>query len=58
MTKKSPLTRLHSGDFNSLLQEWQADGTVIITLSKHKEAKAICFRVKDLYGPDEKEVPL
>ena len=52
------LEKLKSGDFNDMSQEWQPDGSVIITLSKRGEDKVYKFRVKDLYGPNEKEVDL
>lgn len=47
------LNKLYSGDFNTMDQEWQPDGSVIITLSKVGEGKTYRFRVKDLYGKDE-----
>jgi len=47
------LAKLYTGDFNSMNQEQQADGSVIITLSKHGEDKIYRFRVKDLYGEHE-----
>lgn len=34
-------------------QEWQPDGSVIITLSKRGEKKVYKFKVKDLYGKKE-----
>lgn len=52
------LEKLHQGDFNTLNQSWQPDGSVIITLSKRGEDKVYKFRVKDLYGPNEKEVDI
>lgn len=45
--------KLYSGDFNSMSQEWQPDGSVIITLSKEGEKKAYKFKVTDLYGENE-----
>ena len=47
------LRKLYSGDFNTMRQEWQPDGSVIITLSKRGEDKSYRFRVKDLYGENE-----
>ena len=47
------LRRLRSGDFNSMSQENQPDGSVIITLSKRGERKTYKFRVVDLYGVNE-----
>ena len=35
-------------------QEAQADGSVLVTLSKRGEGKVYRFRVKDLYGENEK----
>lgn len=52
------LKKLYSGDFNSMSQEWQPDGSVIITLSKRGEDKVYRFRVKDLYGENEQEVDI
>jgi len=43
------IEKLKAGDFNSMSQEWQLDGSVIITLSKRGEGKVYKFRVKDLY---------
>ena len=50
---KDPLERLKTGDFNHMSQEWQPDGSVLVTLSKRGEGKIYEFRVKDLYGVDE-----
>lgn len=47
------LIKLKAGDFNSMSQEWQPDGSVIITLSRRGENRTYKFRVKDLYGPHE-----
>lgn len=52
------LKKLKSGDFNSMGQEWQPDGSVIITLSKRSENKTYRFRVRDLYGPNEEELDI
>ena len=46
--------KLYLGDFNEMHQEWQPDGSVIVTLSKRGEGKIYRFRVKDLYGENEK----
>lgn len=48
------LKKLKAGDFNSMNQAPQPDGSVIITLSKRGENKIYRFKVRDLYGPDEK----
>ena len=47
------LKKLYSGDFNDISQEWQPDGSVIITLSKRDEYKSYRFKIKNLY--EEKE---
>lgn len=39
--------KLYAGDFNSMRQEEQADGSVIVTLSKRGEDKIYRFRVKE-----------
>lgn len=52
------LEKLKIGDFNDMMQEQQPDGSVIITLSKRGEDKVYKFRVRDLYGPGEKEVDI
>jgi len=48
------IDKLYKGDFNDMTQEWQADGTVLITLSKRGEGKVYRFCVKDLYEENEK----
>lgn len=50
------LARLYNGDFQSMEQNWQPDGSVIITLSKDNEDKIYRFRVKDLYGEHEQVI--
>ena len=47
------IEKLKAGDFNDMNQEWQPDGSVIITLSKRGEKKVYKFKVKDLYGKKE-----
>jgi len=47
------LKRLYGGNFNTMNQRRQPDGSVIITLSKRGEDKSYRFRVRDLYGPAE-----
>lgn len=47
------LEKLYCGDFNSMKQERQPDGSIIVTLSKRGEDKVYRFRVKDLYGEHE-----
>jgi len=48
--------KLYSGDFNSMLQEWQPDGSVIITLKADGEHLAYRFKVRELYGQHEELV--
>ena len=50
---KPGLKKLYTGDFNKMSQEWQQDGTVIITLSRPDEHMSYRFRVQDLYGEHE-----
>lgn len=50
---KEGLKKLYAGDFNGMRQEEQADGSVIVTLSKRGEDKIYRFRVKDLYREHE-----
>ena len=45
---------LRSGKFNDMSQEWQDNGTVIITLVKRGEGKVHRLHVRDLYGDKEK----
>ena len=52
------LKRLKSGDFNTLNQEQQPDGSVIIILSKRNESQVYKFRVKNLYKENEQEVDI
>jgi hypothetical protein len=47
------IRKLYAGDFNTMSQKQQPDGSVIVTLRKDGEDKAYRFRVRDLYGPDE-----
>jgi len=47
------LKKLYAGDFNSMHQQRQPDGSIVIILSTSGEKKSYKFRVKDLYGPDE-----
>ena len=49
-----PIERVHQGKFNNMHQEWQPDGSVIITISDRKEKKAWELKVKDLYKKKEK----
>lgn len=47
------IDKLKTGNFNDMSQDWQPDGSVIITLSKRSEGKIYRFCVKDLYGEKE-----
>jgi len=52
-----PLTlgqrRLYSGDYNYMWQEWQSDGTVIVTISGGRAGQVHRMHIRDLWGPDE-----
>lgn len=47
------LAKLKTGDFNDMTQDWQGDGSVIITLSKRGEGKVYTIHVINLYQEDE-----
>jgi len=47
------LRRLYSGDYNYLSQEWQSDGTVIVTISGGKSGQVHKMHVRDLWGEKE-----
>jgi len=46
--------RLKEGNFNTMNQECQPDGSVIITLTKRGDPHIYRMKVKDLYGKKEK----
>jgi hypothetical protein len=52
-----PLTpgqrRLYSGDYNYMSQEWQADGSVIVTISGGRSGQVHRMHVRDLWGERE-----
>ena len=50
------LRKLYTGDFNTMNQNNQPDGSVIITLSSTKYPEIYKFRVKDLYGENEEVI--
>lgn len=57
------IDKLRAGDFNSMLQELQDDGSTLVELVKRGEGIKYRFAVRDLYGPDEvilweEEVPV
>ncbi len=45
--------KLADGSYNFMSQEWQPDGSVIITLTRRGEGKTYKLRIKDLYLPTE-----
>jgi len=45
--------RLYSGDYNYLSQEWQPDGTVIVTVSGGRSGQVHRMHIRDLWGEDE-----
>ena len=47
------LRKLYLGEFNTINQESQPDGSIIITLCKDNEGKTYRFKVKNLYGEHE-----
>jgi len=47
------MEKLTTGNFNNMSQDWQPDGSVIITLSKRGEGKVYKLHVHDLYGEHE-----
>jgi len=50
------IDKLKTGDFNTMSQERQADGSVIITLTKRGEGKVHRMKVKNLYSKKEKVI--
>jgi hypothetical protein len=52
-----PLTpaqrRLYSGDYNYMNQEWQSDGTVIVTISGGPSGQTHRLHIRDLWGENE-----
>jgi hypothetical protein len=52
-----PLTpgqrRLYSGDYNYMGQEWQPDGTCIVTISGGKSGQVHRMHILHLWGEDE-----
>jgi len=54
--KSKPLQMLKTGNFNDMSQEWQPDGSVIITIHKREGKKYHKIRVKNLYEDNEEEV--
>lgn len=56
--KSKGLEKLKKGDFNTMNQEWQPDGSVIIILTSRKWEGVKRFRVKDFCGKNEQEVDI
>ena len=54
MLTNEGIEKLKTGDFNYMSQDWQPDGSVVITLSKRGESETHQFCVRDLYGAKEK----
>jgi len=50
------LEMLKSGNFNSMEQRWQPDGSVILTLQKRGDEQIYKAHVKDLYGENEEVI--
>ena len=50
---KEGLRRFYAGEYNTITQDVQADGTRIVTLKKDGDDKVYKFRVKDLCGENE-----
>lgn len=48
------IKRLKTGAFNTMKQDWQPDGTVIVTLTKRGDEHIYMMQVRDLYGKKEK----
>ena len=52
-----PLTpgqrRLYRGEYNYMSQEWQPDGSCILTISGGKGDRTHRMHVQDLWGPNE-----
>lgn len=52
-----PLTpaqrRLYAGDYNYLNQEWQPDGSVILTIAGGRSGQVHRCHVQDLWGENE-----
>ena len=45
--------RLYSGDYNYMSQEWQPDGSVIVTISGGRSGQVHRLHVRDLWGEHE-----
>ena len=47
------LAKLYAGNFNYMSQQWQKDGSVIVTLCSEGDDVSYEFHARNLYGPDE-----
>lgn len=45
--------RLYSGDYNYMNQEWQPDGSVIVTITGGRSGQVHLLHVRDLWGQNE-----
>jgi hypothetical protein len=50
------LRRLYSGDYNHVNQEWQPDGSVIITITGGPSGEQDRLHVADLWGENERVI--
>lgn len=50
------IDRLRTGNFNDMIQEWQDDGSVRVTLTKRGDSRQYVMFVKDLYGKEEEVI--
>ena len=56
MTLTPVQRRLYSGDYNYLDQDWQPDGTVIVTVSGGRSGQLHRAHIRDLWGKDEEVI--
>lgn len=47
------IDRLYAGDFNVCSQEWQDDGSCVVTFYRHDDAEAVSLHIDELYGAKE-----
>jgi hypothetical protein len=47
------IERLYLNDFNHMQQQWQDDGSVIVTFYRSTDEQAVSMHIDDLYGPKE-----
>ena len=53
MTLSPAQKRLYSGDYNYLSEDWQPDGSVIVTISGGASGQVHRLHIRDLWGKDE-----